>query len=92
MEITTSGKKASDAQVGRIAAKGFAENNLQALATDILIWRGGKNIPTESKMHELAEICATFSTPDDHYQEAERVVITKALEHASGPVATAVDR
>lgn len=73
----------SDTQNSRLVAKTFAGHNLKALATDILIWRGGKNIPDDSKLHELAKLCAEYSAPDDQYQEAEQLVIAKALEQAA---------
>lgn len=73
----------SDTQNSRLAAKAFAGHNLKALATDILIWRGGKKIPDDSKLHELAKLCAAYSTADEQYQEAERLVIAKALAQAA---------
>jgi len=74
----------SDAQVCRLAAKGFAENHLRELAADILAWRARSKIPEGSKMHGLAELCAGYCSADDQYQEAERLVVTKTLEHAAG--------
>lgn len=74
----------SNAQIARFAARGFAENHLRELAADILTWRGRCKIPEVSKMHDLAELCAGYCSADDQYQEAERLVVMKTLEHAAG--------
>lgn len=71
----------------RLAAKGFAENNLPVLARDLLSWRKtGKPIPVGSCFHDLAVICAGYVQPGDEYQEAERLIGMKALEAAAAKV------
>lgn len=71
------------AQLNRIAARGFAEANLSTLSADLIAWRKTGNLSCDRKFHELAKLCAPFSSDGDEYQEAERMIVTFALEHAS---------
>lgn len=69
------------AQTHRLAAKGFAEANIGALTVDLLIWHQQSNgLPETSKFHELARLCAGYASEGDEYQEAERLVMLRALE------------
>lgn len=72
------------AQMNRIAAKGFAEANLSALAADVLAWHKSGVLPAECKMRELAALCVPFAIEGDEYQEAERIVVSFALQSAAG--------
>ena len=68
-------------QLHRIAAKAFAENNIEALSIDLQVWRDTRSgLPDPSPLHELAKLCAVYATERDEYQEAERLVVLKALE------------
>lgn len=72
------------AQNHRLAARGFTEANIGALATDLLIWRqGSAGLPETSAFHELARLCAAYASEGDQYQEAERLVMLRALECVS---------
>lgn len=72
------------AQNHRLAARGFTEANIGALATDLLIWRqGSAGLPETSAFHELAQLCAAYASEGDQYQEAERLVMLRALECVS---------
>lgn len=72
------------AQTHRLAARGFTEANIGALATDLLIWRqGSAGLPETSAFHELARLCAAYASEGDEYQEAERLVMLRALECVS---------
>ena len=74
------------AQNHRLAARAFTEANIGALATDLLIWRKGTRLPETSRFHELARLCAGYVTCADtgeEYQEAEGLVMSRALECVS---------
>lgn len=72
------------AQNHRLAARGFTEANIGALATDLLIWRqGSAGLPETSVFHELARLCAVYASEGDQYQEAERLVMLRSLECVS---------
>ncbi|MGG2576106.1 hypothetical protein ACQYZY_28765 [Pseudomonas aeruginosa] len=72
------------AQNHRLAARRFTEANIGALATDLLIWRQGSDgLPETSVFHELAGLCAAYASEGDQYQEAERLVMLRALECVS---------
>lgn len=73
----------SDAQIARLSAKGFAENYLEELSAEVLVWRKRTTLPVDCKMHQLASICERYCSEDDQYQEAERLVIHAALVHAA---------
>ena len=70
-------------QLNRIAARGFAEGNITTLAADLIAWRKNRNLSDASKFHELAKLCVPFASDGDEYQEAERMIVTFTLEHAS---------
>ena len=69
----------SDAQIARLSAKGFAENYLEELSTEVLAWRKRAKLPVDCKMDQLAKICVRYCSQDDEYLEAERLVIVAAL-------------
>ncbi|EKT4528331.1 hypothetical protein [Pseudomonas asiatica] len=71
------------AQVHRLAARGFTESNLPALAADVLAWRKNAVLAEDCKLHELAKLCVPMASEGDEYQEAERMVIRFALESAA---------
>jgi hypothetical protein len=70
-------------QLHRVAARGFTEANLPALASDLKSWRNHAALPSECKFHELASLCVPFASNGDEYQEAERLIITFAIDYAS---------
>lgn len=70
-------------QWNRFAARGFTEANLSALAADLLAWRKRAVLSNEAKLHELASMCVPFAQEGDEYQEAERLIVTFALESAA---------
>jgi hypothetical protein len=72
------------AQLNRMTAKAFAEANLCALAADVLAWHKNGVLPAESKMKELATLCVPFAIEGDEYQEAERIIVSFALQSAAG--------
>lgn len=68
----------------RLAAKAFAENHLQELARDLLAMRKARaGFPKKTLFHELACICAGYTSAGEEYQEAERLVSLKAIEAAA---------
>jgi hypothetical protein len=76
-------------QLNRVAARGFTEANLSMLAADLLAWRKRAVLSNECKLHELASLCIPFASEGDEYQEAERMIITFALESAARATASA---
>jgi hypothetical protein len=70
-------------QLHRVAARGFTEANLPALASDLKSWQKHAALPSECKFHELARLCVPFASDGDEYQQAERLVITFAIDYAS---------
>lgn len=79
----------SDAQIARLSAKGFAENHLEELSAEVLVWRKRAQLPDDCKMDQLARICVRYCSEDDEYLEAERLVIFAALQHAARGVQSA---
>lgn len=68
-------------QLCRLAAKAFAENHIEALSADLRLWRTSKlGLPATSQFHELAKLCAVYTSEGDEYQEAEGLVVNMALE------------
>lgn len=77
----------------RLAAKAFAENHLQELARDLLAWRKTRaGLPEKTLFHELACICAGYTSAGDEYQEAEHLVTLKAIEAAASKIAQDAQR
>jgi hypothetical protein len=70
-------------QLNRIAARGFTEAHLPALAADVIVWRKCAALANDAKLHELATLCVPFASEGDEYQEAERLVVTFSLAQAS---------
>lgn len=73
----------SDFQIARLSAQGFTENYLEELSAEVLAWRKRARLPEDSKMDQLAKICARYCSEHDEYQEAERLVIYASLVHAA---------
>ncbi|MBM5458722.1 hypothetical protein H8F21_14230 [Pseudomonas sp. P66] len=80
------------AQLHRIAARGFTETNLTSLARDVLVWRKNAVLPEDCKLHELANLCVPFASIGDEYQEAERMIVSFALENAARSAASSADQ
>lgn len=68
----------------RLAARNFTDANLPALAGDVLHWHKNASLPQASLAHDLAKLCSAYASPDDEYQEAERLIIATALQAAAG--------
>lgn len=77
------------AQSNRVAARGFTEANLSTLAADLLAWRKRAVLSNDCKLHALASLCIPFASDGDEYQEAERMIVTFALESAARGTASA---
>ncbi|EPQ6932573.1 hypothetical protein ACUVZD_000216 [Pseudomonas aeruginosa] len=44
------------------------------------LWRASKSgLPESSLLHELAKLCGVYASGGDEYQEAELLVVLKAL-------------
>lgn len=72
-------------QTPRLAARGFAEANLQALSSDVVYWKRNSRLPENNKIDELARLCLGYYPEGDEYQEAQRLVENAALAYAAKP-------
>ncbi|WP_409286907.1 hypothetical protein [Pseudomonas guariconensis] len=67
----------------RAAARAYARSHLDELAANVLHWRKTGALPHNSQMHQLAKHCMSYASAGDEFQEAERLTIHLALEHAA---------
>lgn len=70
-------------QTYRLAARGYAENNLRQLAIDVLEWNKTAYLAPSSKIHELAALCKPFAGEGYEYLEAKTLTANAAIKQAA---------
>lgn len=70
----------------RALANVFIAGNSKQLAQDLLHWQRKSRLKDDALYHKLADICAPATTIDDHYQIAERLLVTFITRQAAGEI------
>ena len=70
----------------RNLANAFIAQNSKQLAQDLLYWQRKSKLKDDALYHQLAKICAPATTIDDHYQIAERLLVTFITRQAAGEI------
>ncbi|MBD8614722.1 MULTISPECIES: hypothetical protein [Pseudomonas] len=70
----------------RSIANAFISVNSLQLAKDLLSWQRNGKLVEGALYHQLAKICEPATTIDDHYQIAERLLVTFITRQAAGEI------
>lgn len=70
----------------RALANEFIASNSKQLAQDLLHWQRKSKLKDDALYHQLAQICAPATTIDDHYQIAERLLVTFITRQVAGEI------